>query len=614
MMTSTAKTDITYDKSTIKTGQGGVVAALQTALDDIRDHVRSGLVGVSADATHIGTLEDVLLAGAGVSMSTQNSGGNETRTISQSGATGIDVSATAGEALSIHDMVYLNESDGKWYQQDSDATSPVKMGRIRGCVTAADGIAQDETGAVRILGPVTGFVGLTAGEKVYASSTAGAYTQTKPIASSSPIAMSEMGYAISTTTMWIEPKDVTYRKQTDVSNGGTLSIEHHADNQTYEREISVRLVDITPGSSQESHGTGNHEAHYPLQGPNGAGTTSILRTATSGNSIGNQGGTVYIRAQKISGTGVLHKFDVHLGGFSGSPTGTITWEIQTDDSDDPSGTVVSSGEFTPTASATNSVSVTDSPHMANDHWLVLKSTDAQSSGSYFTWLTATTGSDAHTSVDDGASWTSHSYGMVSQFYCLDTETASQLAQSFQPSSGVNVGTIRLYLAKFGNPSGDLTASIYSSNGNPVSAITNGISNAVAAADVGTSFDWVDFTFDTAPSLTGSTTYWIVLQTTGSQDDDHYVSWAIEHDSPSYANGQMKQYEGSWAVNVMADAIFDVLDESEIYYSQALLDDWDSALATILARFDDGSGSNPTTQTTIKNNTGSEKTLELAVTF
>lgn len=625
---STAKTDITVDTSGIKMGLGNVHGSLRTALDDVRDAIRLGLVAVSDDATHLGTLEEVLLEGTGISFSTLNSGANETRQISAV-TDGIDVDATGGEALSVRDMVYLDESDGKWYQQDIDATSPIKMGRIRGCVIESGGIAQDESGKVRVWGEVDGFTSLTAGATIYASTTAGGYTQTKPFVTSAGTQkiVSEMGYALSTTVVFVDPAQLSYHKQGTLSNGATLSLSHHVDNTPYERDVSVFDNNISGQDSLTSHTEENQDAGHPIQGPNGASSGILSKdnlgfTQSTLMTVGTAGSgeNVAISYRLNMASGMLTQLAFYLGSNTGSPTGTITWEIRSGTSTLPSSTVVASGTFTPVPSSINTIDVPEGVFLnAGHHHFVLKSTSVQSAGNYWKWWkNGTDGSTAnYGSLDGGTTWAlTDAKDMLMLVTLIDSSDKTKLAQSFQISSAANIGNVRLYLRKFGSPTGDLTVKIVNDDtGSPdETPSVEATSYTVAASSLTTSWAWYDFEFEIPPSLSGSTTYWIVLETTDSQSDTDYVSWGFHFDTPDYADGEFQQYEGAWAATTTGDAIFDVIDEGDIFISQALLDDWSSALATYLMRLDDGSGSNPTTQTTVKNSTGSEKTIELTVIF
>ncbi len=68
---------------------------------------------ISSDDTTGGVLEDKLIAGTGVSFTTNNGGGNETRTINVSGfqATDATLTALAGLTVSADEMIYATGSD-----------------------------------------------------------------------------------------------------------------------------------------------------------------------------------------------------------------------------------------------------------------------------------------------------------------------------------------------------------------------------------------------------------------------------------------------------------------------------------------------------------------------
>lgn len=249
-MTSTLITSIDHDDSGITVDSPGSPASVTTPLTELRNYIRQGLAIVSSDATHVGTLEDLLVAGTGISFSTQNPSANETLTISvDTAGFALDITGTAGEDLAIRDMVYLNPSDNKWYKQDSDATGAVAMGFTRGCVTEA--ISTDATGTIRLYGVVPGFSSLTAGARVYASTTAGGYTQTKPTASTggAQIAISDMGFAVSVTQVFVRPKALRFVKKASLNNTDTLTIEHPVDAPAYQRKVRV-LIDNTTYHTQ----------------------------------------------------------------------------------------------------------------------------------------------------------------------------------------------------------------------------------------------------------------------------------------------------------------------------------------------------------------------------
>lgn len=95
----------------------------------------------------------------------------------------LDITATAGEALTANDVVYLSEGSGsrtagRWYKTDADFTYASTTATAIGVVVA--NIASGADGSVRVVGRMTGFAGLTIGSVYYASATAGALTSTPP--------------------------------------------------------------------------------------------------------------------------------------------------------------------------------------------------------------------------------------------------------------------------------------------------------------------------------------------------------------------------------------------------------------------------------------------------
>lgn len=168
---------------------------------------------------------------------------NSTASGSGGGGGYVDVEGVAGEALSERDIVYLSDSDAKWYK----AASGSALGPYRGMVEESGGITQDSTGTIRLRGVLAGFTGLTAGDPVYAGSTAGGYTQTAPEPSSggAQVAIAQVGIAASTTSVLVEPRSVRYARLDSLAAGGTLALTHHEDVLAVGRH--ARAHTTTPG-------------------------------------------------------------------------------------------------------------------------------------------------------------------------------------------------------------------------------------------------------------------------------------------------------------------------------------------------------------------------------
>ena len=95
----------------------------------------------------------------------------------------VDVTGTAGEAITAGQAVYLSDGSGaltagRWYLTDSDNTYSSTTAFLVGIAPTA--IASAASGSIRIVGRVTGLSGLTAGDLLYAGATAGALTGTPP--------------------------------------------------------------------------------------------------------------------------------------------------------------------------------------------------------------------------------------------------------------------------------------------------------------------------------------------------------------------------------------------------------------------------------------------------
>lgn len=118
------------------------------------------------------------------------------------GNVNLDVTGTAGQALSADDVVCLSDGSrgntaGLWYQADADfqdvSVNCLSIG------VAPTAISNGATGSIRISGRVTALSGLTPGTAYYASATAGQLTATQPLLGRF------VGEADTTTTLILTP-------------------------------------------------------------------------------------------------------------------------------------------------------------------------------------------------------------------------------------------------------------------------------------------------------------------------------------------------------------------------------------------------------------------------
>jgi hypothetical protein len=184
-------------------------------------------------------------------------------------------------------------------------------------------------------------------------------------------------------------------------------------------------------------------------------------------------------------------------------------------------------------------------------------------------------------------------------------TQDKLAQSFQISTASVVSTVDVYLKKYGSPTGNLTVEIQTDNAGEPSgtAVTNGTSATVSASTLTTSFAATTFTFSGNPSLSASTTYWLVLTTTDTQSNTNYVIWGADTSTPSYADGAMFGEDASTWSALSADAVFAVKAPATQYDEPCVIGRWSGGTRDMAIRFDDGGAGDPNTKTTFKNVTG-----------
>lgn len=114
----------------------------------------------------------------------------------------VDVTGTAGEALSAGEWAYLSNGSGaltpgRWYKTDADTSYSASSAMLVGVAVAA--ISNGASGTFRVAGKMTGLSGLVAGSDYYLSGTAGAISTT-------PGTMPRfVGRADSTTTLVLAP-------------------------------------------------------------------------------------------------------------------------------------------------------------------------------------------------------------------------------------------------------------------------------------------------------------------------------------------------------------------------------------------------------------------------
>lgn len=558
-----------------------------------------------------------LIQGEGIQLDVADSSGFNRTNVSISNV--VSYVGTAGENVSANEAVYLNAADNKWYKIDIDAVAAVKVAKFRGFASStavADGII-----STRLFGKMSNFSGLTGGLDVYASTTAGGITQTKPTVSAAggQRAIVRLGFAIDTASIFILPSPVEFLKRESLSNGSALTIEHYSDPLGRERRVRA-YISTTTGGTLTEYTSANHDQDQGLRAGTG-GTLTITGSINSSSEIGNNGGSNRAAAQSFSPTagGHLTQFTVTLTTSTGSPTGTMTWYIKTG-SAGSGGTVLATGTFTPTASATNTINVSGGPFLntATTYYLVLVSTSAQSTNNYWNWSADSANpyaaGDGFFSTDNGASFSSGSRDL---FCAFTTVALDRIAQSFQIGSSDDCAYVTLYLKKVGTPAGTLTLRVETNSGSAPSGTLVDASATITVAESGLSTSYSNVTFNfTDFALSSGTTYWLVLSTDRSASDTNYVVWGVDASSPGYASGNLSTYaSAAYTADANRDAVFSVMGPTTTYEEPCVIGRESGGTRDLSVRYDDGAGANADTKTTFTNRIGSSAditaVLELA---
>jgi len=499
------------------------------------------------------------------------------------------------EAVSLSDreIVYLGSSD-QWDKVDSDATSPVKVGRVIGVVADAS------TTTVRVFGKLDGFSGLTVGEPVYAGMTAGGYTQTKPVVSDGggQIAIVEIGYAISATEIFIDPKPIVFAIRDTVSASGTLEVEHYSDPPTRTRKPSASLASTITGVTLAEYGSVNQDTDFALRNQT---------PATYGSDLT---GSATITSSSEGGTNVDDR--------AVDDNSSTYWKSNIDISDEDAwiqatwGDAKTISQYTIQCDSLAASRPTDFTLEYYDGatWQVA---DTQSGLSWSSLETKT----FNVSVPyNSTQWrlyftavaSSNTKVRIREWEMMETATFNdgydRIEQGIQVSGTQTTETVQLWLKKVGSPTDTLTVQLFTdSSGDPDSIANANLTADVDASTLGTDYGWITFTFATPTSISGSTQYHIVLSTDGSPSETDYVVWGGDSSSPSYGDGVAQSEESSVWSSLGADMIFRLQGEATRY---------DTVFDNGTIDFADNSGANDDTFTTLTNNELTSEDLTLQV--
>jgi hypothetical protein len=153
-------------------------------------------------------------------------------------------------------------------------------------------------------------------------------------------------------------------------------------------------------------------------------------------------------------------------------------------------------------------------------------------------------------------------------YADDGQNITALAQAFDTGATAwNLLEVAVYLKKTGNPSGTLSLALYTNPddtdpGDSLASVT------IAAAEVSTSGAWTRGTFSGAELLDPNSTYYLVVNYSGTPDADNYYTVRLDGDHGYAAGALRKKVASTWSADP-ADMPFRLYTDTIIRTSQQI---------------------------------------------
>ncbi|MEO1643544.1 MAG: discoidin domain-containing protein [Chloroflexota bacterium] len=502
------------------------------------------------------------------------------------------IEANAGEAVTARQVGYLNPSDNKIYLVDSDA-NPLAMATVRGFVTAS--AAVDSASGLQIGGVLEGFTGLTPGLPVFASATAGGYTQTRPvpILNGDQIAILQLGIAVSATTIAIDIKPVSYQKRVHLLKDETVTVVHHNDSDGVMRKIRADQMTLLLGTALVEHADSNQDSEIALRDKNITAYSSDQTTGGTASASSEYPGIVASRA-----------FDDNIYVEWAATSPTDEW-IEYDFG---------------TSKTIRRYIMTTLPgypgRMPKDFRLQYYDGSAWQDADVRTgitdWGTNPTQTFDVATTHSASRWRIYADNnndnvrvVIGEIEMLEATTfgngADKLAQTFLIDDTVR--GVSIPLRKQGDPTGILTLCVETlSSGDPSGTLVDAnLTTTLSESLLSTAMTEVTLLFPDNVTIPNGT-YALVISTDRSPDEQNYVLWGADS-SGGYGDGSAKEESASaWSDISDTDFIFAVKGLDTEYRSQIKIEGWDVSGAELVNRKDDGAGSDADTKTTFKAHT------------
>jgi len=525
-------------------------------------------------------------------------GANNSLTVAASSAILEDktISGTAGETLAELDFVYLNSSDGEWYKVDADTLS--SFDKLVGYVTESGGISNSASGDITLRGKVSGFVGLTAGQPVFAGTTAGQIVQTKPDPADggSQLTIFQAGEAISATEiLLLTPPPMQIMRRATLAHNATLTLQHPADPGTLRRAFAYLHTQL-PSEAVIEHDVAHQDTDLAFR-------SQIIQSYSANLCINDIGDLITASSQTygvatrafdanpatVWGTNTVapphwieYEFNTArtirrytLQAASNFVTRTPgTWELQYWDGGAYL-TADSRAAISWTAGQVQSFDV-DSPHSAT-RWRL--------------YISDNSGNNDNTRIAE-----------IEMMQANLTNAHHSLAQVFTLAHETLIEGIHLWLKKHNHPAGSLIIRIESLNATlPSGAPAHpSAEETLAESSLATTYTETTVNFATPFTLPAGD-YALVIYGNRAFSETDYVDFAADNSSPPY--GGLLSWDGSTWLSTGMDLIFAVYQTPQSFSEPARIGPWGSPMTDVEVRFDDGADSNPDTHTTFRNTLG-----------
>jgi len=156
-----------------------------------------------------------------------------------------------------------------------------------------------------------------------------------------------------------------------------------------------------------------------------------------------------------------------------------------------------------------------------------------------------------------------------------TTTWQKMASPFTVSSTCYPTDIATHIKTTGTPVDSVFYAIYDDNGGEPGTKLGQTANV---AGITGSFAWATSTMASSITLNTSTTYWLVVERTGSLSDANHWNWYLSSNSPTYGN--YLHLNGTWQSGGVHEAWFQIYGGAATGGGETDSSEWGGATSTI----------------------------------